>query len=179
MTDTLLGLCYLAWDVFAVKMDVLFISGGPDLREGVQQEFLRFGVQLTNRGRSTGLTDWQATLIKPDGTEVHGEIRALVGDSISLAGKNGSNDYLLPECDLSVETARSLQPGDSVFGITEFVFPMKPGAVPNETKVILQATDMLGRTIKSRPIAFSDVSARPRHRFPCPIKKPTTANNPN
>jgi hypothetical protein len=61
--------------------------------------------------------------------------------------------------------------GDSVFGIIAFIFPdLEAGKIPDDTKLVLQATDMLGRTIESEEITFADINNRPLDVFPCPVK---------
>ena len=135
-------------------------------------EALRFAVQLTNRGKPTSLTSWKAHLTLDDGRVFSREVQYLDKDGAEIEDANHNKIiYAIPECDLTVETVRAMQTGDSVFGIIAFgFFDLPSGPVPLNTKVTLQATDMLGRTIKSQEIQFAEVNKNPRDVFPCPVK---------
>ena len=166
--------CVLAWTfwfVFAVDMKVRFVTG----KDNNGMEELRFAVELTNRGKPTGLTHWRATLVDSSGNTYTGEPLRMTGDTVEIEDANHMKTlYALPDCDLRFQTAKALQSGDSDYGIADFLFrtfPARP--VPMDTTVILEANDMLGRTISSGKIPFSAVTAQPRDVFPCrEVKQP-------
>lgn len=160
---------YVTWFVFVIHMQVRFITGNA---VGRDHEELRFAVKLTNVGRATSLTSWRASLTMPDGHKVEGEIKEIAGETIAIEGADHiSNKYVVPDCDLTFETVRAVQTGDSIYGIIIFNFAIPSNQpVPMETKVVLQAEDMLGRVISDRPIRFGDINSLHRDVFPCHSK---------
>lgn len=170
-----IGLClYSAWNIFVVKMNLRFITGGPVMYGNRNVEGLRFAVQLTNRGKPTSLTAWRSHLVMADGRKLTGEILYLSHqDSVETEDvSHNKTFYAIPACDLTLETTRAMQTADSVFGIIAFAFPdLQAETVPPDTKLILQATDMLGRNIESEEIKFEDLNKNPRDVFPCPVKQ--------
>jgi hypothetical protein len=159
------ALAWAFWFVFAVDMKVRFVTG----QDNNGMEELRFAVELTNRGKPTGLTHWRATLIDSSGNTYIGEPVRMVGDSTEIVtGSHVKMLYALPDCDLRVQTAKALQSGDSDYGIADFLFRTYPArTLPMDTRVVLEASDMLGRTISSGKIPFAIVNAQPIEVFPC------------
>ena len=164
------GLVYVANNVFAVDMYVRFASISKDdhFPQPGGGSSVRLAVKLTNRGKATSLTEWRAYITMPDGTRVDGQLRELAGDSVPIQARNATAPtyYALPECDLGIETAKAMENGDSIYGITDFGFPVSSTRNWNQVKITLLATDVLGRTI-SNTLTFGDTNP---HNFPCPKK---------
>jgi len=154
------------WNVFAVDLQVRFINGVKDPSGG---EEIRFAVELTNRGKSTSLQHWRAELIDSGGNVYEGDPLRMSGETVEIEDANHSKSlYALPDCDLRFETVRAIQPGDSVYGIADFVFRgYSARPMPLDMRVRLEATDMLGRKVTSGDILFSKVDNQPRDIFPC------------
>jgi hypothetical protein len=164
-------LAYVTWFVFKVNMQVRFITGAPSVSNGINGEHLRFAVKLTNVGRATSLTSWEAFLLMPDGTKVRGEITNQ-GETVDITGSDRlTTKYILPDCDLVFQTVRAVQTGDSVYGIVTFWFKIPPQSMPLDTLVQLEATDMLGKRITDEAIKFADINSFSRDIFPCRSKQ--------
>ena len=160
---------FLAYDVFRVDVRVFFINLAEDDRESVHSTSVEMAVKLTNRGKETSLTEWRAYLTMPDGSRINGKLRELAGDNIPIRSANSAvpTNYALPDCDLGVETDHAMPSGDSVYGITEFAFPIPLKNIDiHRTTITLMATDVLGRAIHSSPITIA-LDSEP-HNFPCP-----------
>jgi hypothetical protein len=157
---------YSFWSIFTVEMNVRIITGSAYPGGG---EDIVFAVELTNKGKATSLTKWRAILVTSDGKRFEGEPLRFSGDSVQMAGANNwKTSYKIPECDLRFQTIRALQTGDSAYGLVSFVFRDYPAqSLPLDMKIILQAKDMLGRTITSRDILVGEVDRQPRDVFPC------------
>lgn len=166
-------LFYSCWFVFLIDMNVRFVTGRKVSRNGKSNEQVDFAVELINRGRATSLTKWKAVLTGPTVGSVRGEVLKINRGWIKILGSDKeSATYIMPDCDLIFETSRAINSGDAVYGIVSFNFDIPGAPLPLSTTVTLQATDMLGRTIKSRPIAFLEVEKMPRDVFPCREKRP-------
>jgi hypothetical protein len=99
----------------------------------------------------------------------------MTGDTVEIEDASHAKTlYALPDCDLRFQTAKALQSGYSVYEIADFLFRTYPARpVPMDTRVVLEANDMLGGTISSGKIPFAAVSAQPREVFPCrEVKQP-------
>lgn len=166
-----LGSAYVAWFVFSVTMEIEVTTPFEGTDEGRSGEVIRFGVRLTNVGRPTSLRDWQAYLLMPGGRVIEGEINRLgPGDSVEIVYANRlSYHYMIPDCDLSFETSRAIQTGDTVYGIIQAFFAVEPHSVPRDARVILKAKDMLGRSIKTEPLVLGD--PHQLRTFPCRTKE--------
>jgi hypothetical protein len=167
---------YSAYYIFAVQMNVRTVTArGIAVGQNTFAD-VEFGVQLTNRGKPTSLTAWKAFLITPDGKKITGEIQRFEGEGATVIAHSGPPvTFALPECDLAFETVRAMQAGDSVFGLVLFRFygaqasPLSP-----DTKVVLEARDVLDRKIDSQEIRFGDLNSGMPDLFPCPLKRDVT-----
>ena len=162
-------LFYITWFVFVVHIQVKFAGGFPVNDDGVSRMELRIATKVTNIGRPTTLGPWKAYISVPGEKDIWGEIRAMPGDSIELSGREKvPKKFALPDCDLSFETTRAVQTGDSVYGIVTFWFPF--ATLPDNAKFTIQAEDMLGRTVEDRAISIDEINHKPAEVFPCRVK---------
>ena len=159
------------WSLFKVDARIRMVNVMPDPRGGVDVEL---AVELTNRGKSTSLLHWREELVNPDGKVYVGSPMRLVGTFIDIYdGANQRHLHSLPDCDLTLETVRALQTGDSVFGIIAATFrdyPM-PGnhQLDMNTRVELRASDMLGRTVSTGSNSIREVAGENLELFSCRV----------
>ena len=178
MAATLLcaGCAYLFYFVFVVDMHIRFLDGKAYYNLG---EEVDVAMDLVNRGKPTSLRHWRAVLIDADGHESVGEPLTLYGNSVSIQDQGGHKaSYALPGCDLVSETVKALQTGDSEYGVAAFLFRDYPGkALHPDTRVKIEATDMLGRTVSSPAFTLPEIASQPREVFPC--QEITAEQKPN
>jgi hypothetical protein len=167
---TATGVCfyfaYLFYFVFVIDMHVRFLDGKAYYNQG---EEVDVAVELTNRGKPTNLSQWRAILIDAKGKESMGEPLTLHGEFVPIQDAGGHiANYMIPDCDLVFSTAKALQAGDSSYGVAAFLFRNYPGkSLPSDTRIKIEATDMLGRTVSSKPFTFQEIANQPREIFPC------------
>ena len=160
------GCAYLFYFVFVIDMRVRFLDGKAYYNQG---EEVYVAVELTNRGKPTSLTHWRAVLIDTVGKKSIGEPLILQGESVPIQDAGGhKSNYIIQDCDLVFNTVKAMQTGDSAYGVAAFLFRNYPGkALPPDTRVKIEATDMLGRTVSSKPFTFQEIESQPREIFPC------------